>query len=156
MNSKMLDTYLRRIAQFLDDEQWDEAERHAAGLPHIAVALSNENLNSSCEAYRVWCQEWVRPPADNALYDSWCALSTPDASQFVDGKPFAVLQTLSLSRGLRAGVAYAPKRHPGEPRGIAVNATCQQLIAAFTAWRAGAGHAGSMVALNLAKLGVLR
>jgi hypothetical protein len=156
MNSKMLDTYLRRIAQLLDAERWDEAERHATGLPHIAVALSNENLNSSCEAYRAWCRAWIRSPQSDALYDGWCRLSTPDPSQFIDGKPSAVLQTLSLARSLRTSVAYPPKRRTAEPRGIAVDATCQQLIAAFGAWRAGAGHADPVVALNLAKLGVLR
>jgi len=156
MNSKMLDAYVTGIPQLLDDKQWDEAERVATGLPHIAVALSNRELESSRADYIAWCREWIGSPQEDSVYDSWCTLSIRTSSEYVDGKPFGVLQTLSLVRGLRTRAAYAPMQRPTDARELAVTQTCDRLVAAFESWRTTNGKSDPIVTLNLAKLGVLR
>ena len=156
MTSKMLDAYVNDIGLFLNEEEWDEAEQRATGLPHIAVALGSVDLASSREAYRLWCREWVRPEPAGATVDAWFGVSTEKPFQFVEGKPVAVLQALSLSRRLRSSTSHPPRVYPTTVRGTAVTQTCNVLITAFQAWHNSRGRADPTVALNLAKLGVLR
>src|SRR5688572_10882345 len=66
LNSRMLDAYVTCITELLDEELWSEAARMAAGLPHIAVALTDRELQSSPEAYRARCAEWVSAAAGDA------------------------------------------------------------------------------------------
>jgi hypothetical protein len=156
MPSKMLDAYVSDIGLLLNEEEWDEAETRATGLPHIAVALADMNLASSREAYRLWCLEWVRPEPAEATVDAWLGVSTKKPIQFVEGKPVAVLQALSLSRRLRSSRPHPPRIYPTTARGTAVMQTCNVLIAGFQAWHNGRGRTDPTVALNLGKLGVLR
>jgi hypothetical protein len=156
MTSKMLDAYVNDIGLFLREEGWDEAEQRATGLPHIAVALGTPELASSQAAYRLWCREWVRPEPNDAVTDTWFAVSTQNPFQFIEGKPVAVLQALSLSRRLRASAPPPPRVYPTTPRGTSVTQTCNVLISAFQAWHNNRGRTDATVALNLGKLGVLR
>lgn len=156
MTSKMLDAYISDIGLFLNEETWDEAEQRATGLPHIAVALGNADLVSSRADYELWCREWVKPPPDDAAIDGWFSVSTQKPLQFIEGKPVAVLQALSLSRRLRSATRHAPRIYPTTARGTRVTETCGVLIAAFQAWHNSRGRGDATVALNLGKLGVLR
>jgi hypothetical protein len=156
MPSKMLDAYVNDIGLFLNEEEWDEAERRATGLPHIAVALGSVDLASSREAYQLWCREWVRPEPGDVAVDAWFGVSTQKPLQFVEGKPVAVLQALSRSRRLRASTPHPPRIYPTTERGTSVMHICNVLIAAFQAWHNSRGRSDPTVALNLGKLGVLR
>ena len=156
MPSKMLDSFTHEIGLLLIAEQWDEAERYATGLPHVAIALSSLDLKSSQAAYRLWCSEWVQPDQGDGAYDAWYGVSTNDPGRFVDGKPVAMLQALSLVRRLRANPSPPPRPHPPGPRGASVARLSAVLIAAFQAWHNSRGRTDPIVALNLAKLGVLR
>jgi hypothetical protein len=156
MPSKMLDSYVHDIGLLLNEQLWDEAEQYAAGLPHIAIALSSTDLKSSQAAYRMWCSEWARPDQGDSAYDAWYAVSAKDPVRFVEGKPTALLQALSLGRRLRANPSSPPRPHPMSPRGAAVSHMSAILIAAFQVWHNVRGSADPIVALNIAKLGVLR
>ncbi|MEJ0038226.1 MAG: hypothetical protein WDO68_19455 [Gammaproteobacteria bacterium] len=156
MPSKMLDRFVQEIGLLLNAERWDEAEQYATGLPHVAIALSSTDLKSSQAAYRQWCSEWLQPDQGDAAYDAWYGLSTQDPARFVDGKPVAMLQALSLVRRLRANLSPPPRPHPPGPRGASVSHLCGLLIAAFQTWHSARGRTDPTVALNLAKLGVLR
>ena len=152
----MLDTFVQEIGLLLTAEEWDEAERYATGLPHVAIALSSMDLKSSRPAYRMWCSDWVQPSQGDGTYDAWYGVSTNDAARFMDGKPVAMLQALGLVRRLRANLSPPPQPRPPGPRGAAVAHLSGTLIAAFQAWHNIRGRTDPIVALNLAKLGVLR
>ena len=156
MPSKMLDRFVQEIGLLLTDEKWDEAERHATGLPHVAIALSSADLSSSQPAYRTWCSEWVQPDQGDDAYDAWYAVSISDPARFVHGKPVAMLNALGLVRRLRVNLSPTPRPHPSTPRGAAVAHLSGLLIAAFQAWHNGPARTNRTVALNLAKLGALR
>jgi hypothetical protein len=156
MPSKMLDSFVHEIGLLLREEQWDEAEQYAVGLPHVAIALSSSDLRSSQPAYRMWCSQWVQPDQGDAAYDAWYAISAEDPVRFNDGKPAAVLQALSLGRRLRPNLSPPPQPRPLGARGAAVSQLSKILIPAFQAWHNVRGRADPIVALNLARLGVLR
>ena len=156
MPSKMLDSFVHEIGLLLTEEQWDEAEQYATGLPHLAIALSSSDLQSTQPAYRNWCSEWVQPDQGDETYDAWFAVSTEDPVRFVDGKPVALLQTLSLSRRLRPNLSPPPRHRTLDARGAGVSHISGLLIAAFQAWHNVRGSTDPIVAMNLAKLGVLR
>ena len=156
MPSKMLDSYVQDIGLLLTEELWDEAEQYAAGLPHIAIALSSADLKSTATAYRTWCSEWVQPGQGDATYDAWYAVSMRDPVRFVEGKPTALLQALSLGRRLRANPSPPPRPRPSSGRGAVISQMSTLLIAAFQVWHNTRGRADPIVELNLAKLGALR
>src|SRR5689334_19936244 len=81
------DTYLGDVGRKLAVSQVAAAKQLALNLPHIAVALSDPNLQSSCEAYRAWCVRWVTPSREAGEYDLWCAEASPTAADFVQGVP---------------------------------------------------------------------
>jgi hypothetical protein len=152
----MLDRFVQEIGLLLTDAQWDEAERYATGLPHVAIALSSTDLRSSPPAYRTWCSEWVQPDQGDEVYDAWYRLSTNDPARFADGKPVGMLHELGLVRRLRVNLSPQPRPHPSTPRGAAVAHLSGLLIAAFQSWHNGRGRTDATVALNLARLGALR
>lgn len=156
MPSKMLDRFVQEIGLLLTEEKWDEAERHATGLPHLAIALSSTDLESSQPAYRNWCSEWVQPDQGDETYDKWYAVSMSDPARFVDGKPVAMLHELGLVRRLRVNLSPPPRPHPSTPRGAAAAHLSGLLIAAFQAWHNQRARTDRTVALNLARLGTLR
>jgi len=155
--SKMLDTYLSDVGHRLASGQIAKARALAVNLPHIAVALSDVNLQSSSEAYRAWCTRWVSPGRKASDYDSWCSEASPAASDFVQGVPFAAVQALRLRRAVREMTS------PPVPRLSELNADelpqaeiCDLLLHATRTWYATQGRHDSIVQQNLARLGVLR
>ena len=155
--SKMLDTYLSDVGQRLASGQLTQAEALAVNLPHIAVALADVNLQSSCEAYRAWCARWVTPARKTSEYDSWCTDASPAVSDFVQGVPFSAIQALRLRRAVREMTS------PPVPPLSQMNADelpqaeiCDVILHATRAWYATHGRHDSIVQQNLARLGVLR
>ena len=155
--SKMLDTYLSDVGRRLASGQIPQAQALAVNLPHIAVALTDVNLQSSSEAYRAWCTRWVSPGRTASDYDAWCTEASPAASDFVQGVPFAAIQALRLRRAVREMTS------PPVPPLSVLNADelpqaeiCDLLLHATRAWYATQGRHDSIVQQNLARLGVLR
>jgi hypothetical protein len=153
--SKMLDTYLSDVGRRLASGQVAEARTLAVNLPHLAVALSDVNLQSSAEAYRAWCTRWVSPARSESDYDRWCTEAT--ASDFVQGVPFAAIQALRLRRAVREITS------PPVPPLSQMNAdelpqaeVCDVLLHATRDWYSTHGRHDSIVQQNLARLGVLR
>jgi hypothetical protein len=153
----MLDTYLSDVGHRLAVGQVAAAKGLALNLPHIAVALSDVNLQSSLEAYRAWCVRWVLPARSTSEYESWCAEASPTTSDFARGMPFAAIQALRLRRAVREVTS------PPVPPLSQMNAEefphaeiCGLLLQATRAWYATHGRHDSIVQQNLARLGVLR
>jgi hypothetical protein len=151
----MLDTYLSDVGHRLASGQLAQAKTLAINLPHLAVALSDVNLQSSAEAYRAWCTLWVSPARSASDYDTWCTEAT--ASDFVQGVPFAAIQALRLRRAVREMTS------PPVPPLSQMNADelpqaeiCDVLLHATRDWYASHGRHDSIVQQNLARLGVLR
>src|SRR5262245_50495180 len=90
--SSMLEGYLASITELLQEGRLDEAERAALALPHIAVALTDAQLQSSREAYRAWCAEWVPLDHTNAEYDEWSAKAAFAEEAAAAGVPFNALR----------------------------------------------------------------
>jgi hypothetical protein len=157
MSSKMLDAYLGDITSRLDEGNWNEAQRLAIGLPHIAVALAAEDLTTSLQKYSTWCTEWIEPDQGNERYSEWATLSMTNGDDFVEARPVRLLQSLGLKRRLRASPPYAPRRDAPDAYSKSVVRDCQLLTSAFEAWRNKcAAEANRTVLMNLAKVGVLR
>jgi len=155
--SKMLDTYLSDVGRGLAAGQVGPARELAVNLPHIAVALSDTNLQSSSEAYRAWCARWVTPERTVKEYDSWCAEASPAASDFVQGVPFKAIQALRLRRGVREiSSPPIPPLSQMDPEELPDAEICDALLHATRAWYATHGRHDSIVQQNLARLGVLR
>jgi hypothetical protein len=153
----MLDTYLSDIGHRLALGQLAQGKRLAVNLPHIAVAISDVNLQSSGDAYRAWCTRWVSPARKSSEYDEWYMQATPAASDFVQGVPFAAIQSLRLRRAVREVTS------PPVPPLDQMNADelpdaeiCDLLLHATRDWYATHGRHDSIVQQNLARLGVLR
>jgi hypothetical protein len=155
--SRMLDTYLSDVGRRLATGQVDAAKELAVNLPHVAVALSDTNLQSSCEAYRAWCTRWVTPQRTASEYDSWCAEASPAASDFVQGVPFKAIQALRLRRAVReVSSPPVPPLSEMSAEELPYAEICDVLLHATRAWYATHGRHDSIVQQNLARLGVLR
>jgi hypothetical protein len=153
----MLDTYLSDVGHRLAAGQLDAAKALAANLPHIAVALSDVNLQSSSEAYRAWCDRWVAPARDTAEYDSWCTEASPASADFVQGVPFNAIQSLRLRRGVREMPSpQIPPLSEMKAEELPQAELCDVLLHAARAWYSTQGRHDSIVQENLARLGVLR
>jgi hypothetical protein len=153
----MLDAYLGDISMRLDAGQWDDAQRLAIGLPHIAVALGAEDLTTSRERYIAWCTDWVAPDQGNDRYTQWATASMENAADFAEGRPVRLLQDLGLKRRLRTSPPYLPAPEAHDAHGKTVMQDCQLLTFAFEAWRnRAAADENQTVLLNLVKVGVLR
>ena len=155
--SKMLDTYLSDVGRKLAADQVEAAKELAVNLPHIAIALADTNLQSSCEAYRAWCTRWVTPPRGVSEYDSWCNDASPAASDFVQGVPFKAMQALRLRRGMRETPSpQIPPLSQVSASQLPQAEVCDLLLHAARDWYATHGRYDSIVQQNLARLGVLR
>lgn len=155
--SKMLDTYLSDVGRRLAAEQVTQAKELAVNLPHIAVALSDANLQSSCEAYREWCARWVTPARKTSEYDDWCTEASPTAADFVQGVPFKAIQALRLRRGVREVTSPpVPPLSQLNPEEFPQAEVCDALLHATRTWYAKQGRHDPTVQQNLARLGVLR
>jgi hypothetical protein len=155
--SKMLDTYLSDVGRDLAAGQVEAAKELAVNLPHIAVALSDANLQSSAEAYRAWCSRWVMPARNASEYDSWCNEARPAASDFVQGVPFKAMQAVRLRRGVREMPSpQIPPLSQMSADELPQAEICDLLLHAARAWYATQGRHDATVQQNLARLGVLR
>lgn len=155
--SKMLDTYLGDVGRELAVGQVPAAKQLAVNLPHIAVALSDPNLQSSCEVYRAWCVRWVTPSREAGEYDTWCAEASPTAADFVQGVPFKAIQSLRLRRGVRElPPPQVPPLSQMSAEELPQAEICDVLLHAARAWYATHGRHDPIVQQNLARVGVLR
>ena len=155
--SKMLDAYLSDVGRKLAAGQVEQAKEIAVALPHIAVALSDADFQSSGESYRAWCTRWVTPAHAESEYESWCAQASPAASDFVQGVPFKAIQALRLRRAMRevSSVPVPPLSQMNADE-LPQAEICDVLLHATRAWYATLGRHDSIVQQNLARLGVLR
>ena len=155
--SKMLDTYLSDVGRKLVAGQIPAAKQLAVNLPHIAIALSDANLQSSREAYLAWCTRWVTPPRPAAEYESWGKDASPAASDLVQGVPFNAIQALRLRRGVREVASpQIPPLSQMSAEELPEAEICDVLLHAARAWYSTHGRHDSIVQQNLARLGVLR
>lgn len=153
-HSKMLDMYAGDIAGMLAEGHIESAERQALTLPHIAVALADAALHSSCAGYEDWCLRWVQPDFGSAAYAEWCTRSN-QCEGAGSGVPFAALRALRLRRRAReVRPTFARSVLDAQP-GKAQVVTCALLGAAFR-WYEHEGRHHATVQTNLARLGVLR
>ena len=149
--SKMLDMYAADIAGMLTEKHHGEAERHALAIPHIAVALTNAGLQSSCASYEDWCARWVQPRFEPATYKGWCAQTGEQES----GVPFVALRALRLQRRARETPAqFIPSEFP--PSASHAQTITRALLGAVCRWYEQEGRYQPAVQTNLARLGVLR
>lgn len=166
-SSRMLESYLGDIEYLMRERQWDEAAPLALALPHICGALAHPDLVSSREAYRKWCEMWVRPPQD----DTSLSLPSPDEldrmaaergveRELLDGSgvPAQSLRQLRLRRLSRAAL---PRRRGAPPAATeagdgAVREACVALIDSVRRWYADWAAGSTVVQTNLARLAVLR
>jgi hypothetical protein len=155
--SRMLDTYLSDVGRRLASGQVTQAKVLAVNLPHIAIALSDVNLQSSCEAYRAWCARWVTPARATSDYDAWCTEASPAVTDLVQGVPFAAMQALRLRRAVREMTSPpVPSLSDMTPEDLPEAEVCDLLLRATRAWYANHGRHDSIVQQNLGRLGVLR
>jgi hypothetical protein len=152
--SKMLDVYAGDIAGMLVEGQQESAVRAAIAIPHIAVALADSSLHSSCSAYLEWCRKWVQPDFDTAVYQDWFNRSDP-CERGGNGVPFASLRSLRLRRWAREVPTPFVRSESAPKTGTAQAVTCALLGAAFR-WYEQEGRYQAVVQTNLARLGVLR
>jgi len=153
--SKMLDAYLGDIPQMLKLCRWEQALARAMTLPHVAVALSNENLHSSGLAYRKWCREWVRPALEDAVYDGWSRRAMRCDDERVEQVPFAALRTLRMGRWERSVRVHLSIESSPQPEYRALVDTCRTLMSATLRWYMQTGRQHQTVQVNLGRLGVL-
>ncbi len=149
--SKMLDMYAADIACMLADKQYDNAERHALAIPHMAVALGDASLQSSCASYQDWCVRWVRPSFEAAVYESWFARS----GECEHGVPFVALRALRLQRRARETLTRSTQSEATLGSGNSQTIT-RALLGAVCRWYEQEGRYQQSVQTNLARLGVLR
>jgi hypothetical protein len=149
--SKMLDMYAADIAGMLTEKQYENAERHALAIPHIAVALADAALQSSCASYRDWCVRWVQPSFEAAAYDGWWARS----GECERGVPFVALRTLRLQRRARETLARFTQSERVASSSNSQTIT-RALLGAVCRWYEQEGRYQPSVQTNLARLGVLR
>jgi hypothetical protein len=166
-SSRMLESYLRDIEYLMREQLWTRAAPLALALPHICAALSNADLVSSQDAYRNWCEVWVRPERD----DTSLSLPSPQTlSRMAEecgvetelsgraGVPVGALRQLRLRRLSRAvpprgrGMVAELSMASDEPASEACNALLDAVRRWYGDWAAGS----STVQTNLARLAVLR
>jgi hypothetical protein len=151
--SKMLDMYTGDIARMLAEGQHDRAERAALSIPHIAVALTDAGLQSSCLMYQDWCARWVQPDFGMQAYSEWCFRN--NECDGGTGVPFAALRTLRLQR--RARELPTPSLEQAAPiETRAAQAITCALLGAACRWYEQDARYHPLVQTNLARLGVLR
>ncbi len=169
-SSRMLESYLGDIEYLMREQLWKEAAPLALALPHICVALSNPDLVSSRDAYRDWCDAWVRPSQDDT------SMSTPSTDELYRmaeergvepdlarraGVPAKALRQLRLRRLSRAApprrrISLADASDAGGVSDAALGEACLALLGAVRRWYGEWAARASNVQTNLARLAVLR
>jgi hypothetical protein len=152
--SKMLDMYAADIASMLADGRQETAELASLPIPHIAVALADAGLRSSCTAYQEWCSRWVQPKFDPSTYEDWCRRSG-ECESVDEDIPFAALRALRLRRWAREIATPFVSTSSAEQAQKTQSVSCVLLGAAFR-WYEQEGRYDPLVQTNIARLGVLR
>jgi hypothetical protein len=152
--SKMLDVYASDVGRMLADGNYANAELAALAIPHIAVALADAGLQSSCAAYQDWCSKWIQPDFGASAYADWSARSRgPDA--LARGVPFEALRALRLRRGTRE--LSAPFLDAESESGLQKpHPVTSALLRGAFRWYEQEGRYHPTVQTNVARLGVLR
>jgi hypothetical protein len=166
-SSRMLENYLTDLEYLLRERMWPEALPLALALPHICVALADENLRSSRERFIAWCEAWLVPsfpvsfsPAPTA--DELYAL-TRERGGFKDldaasGVPIDALKRLRLRRLARPA---PPRRRAALQEFSDVtedpsHSVCLYIMHAVHRWYDDWASLDATVQTNLARLAVLR
>lgn len=152
--SKMLDMYTAHIAELLAEAQHEIAAREALNIPHIAVALADAGLRSTCAGYQRWCSDWIQPDFGSAIYENWCA-RVGECEPSGNGVPFAALRALRLGRLAREVPILFMRPSATLDRSDAQGITCA-LLGAVSRWFEQDGRYQQIVQTNLGRLGVLR
>lgn len=150
----MIDAYLAEIGRRLAAADVDGAEAAALLLPHLAVALASPELQSSCERYADWCEQWVRPARDRATFLGWCSRARAGIQGTELAVPAEALRLFRLQRLVRE--IPPPTLSANAVSGGTENGVCEALMQAGRKWYAEMGRFDKVVQANLARLGVLR
>ncbi len=154
--SSLLEGYLSSITELLQEGRFDDAERSALALPHIAVALTDAQLYSSAEDYRAWCAEWVGTEHANGEYGEWSGKAAFGEDRAARGIPSNALRALRLHRHSRPNSGGIAVSHEViEQDESPVTTTCLTLMAATLRWYSRSAATLPQVQANLARLGVL-
>ena len=155
--SRMIDGFTNEILQFFTLDRWDEAQRRAALVPMIAVALADRGLSVSRERYGEWCREWTDEESP-AMIDKWYAIAA-EIEGSPEGVPMNALLSLRLHRHMRA-VNVRPlsalDAASSLPQARTVARMCAALTKAMCTWYGQAGRQDAVVQQNLARLLVHR
>jgi hypothetical protein len=166
-SSRMLDSYLADIEYLMRAQLWKRAAPLALALPHICSALSSADLVSSADAYRAWCENWVRPlrddtsltapsPAELERMAAECAVE-PDLAHHA-GVPVRALRQLRLRRLSRAALprGRAPLALAAQASDERASEACLALVQAVRRWYRDWAARDPVLQTNLARLAVLR
>ncbi len=155
--SRMIDGFTNDILQLFILDRWDEAQRRAALVPMIAVALADRGLSVSRERYSDWCREWTDEESP-AVIDEWYAIAA-EVEGSPEGVPMNALLSLRLHRHLRAvdvRSLSALNAARSLPRASTAGTMCAALTKAMCTWYGQAGRQDIVVQQNLARLLVHR
>ena len=162
----MVASYLTDVEKLLEAQHWDAALCEAYDLPRIAVALTDPTLQSSGELQKTWCEQWIRPTAeedasDDLDYERLCRavcehLEHEDAAE-PKSIPARALRRLRLRRHVRTAPRGFHEPHaPDDPEASESVRICAALVDAARRWYARSACHNTIVQANLAKLAVLR
>lgn len=166
-SSRMVASYLTDVEQLLEAQRWDAALCEAYDLPRIAVALTDPTLQSSGEQQKTWCEQWIRPAADEHAsddhdYEQVCrAVCEHIEHQEAAGPksiPARALRRLRLRRHVRTaprGFFHEPNPADDPEAGESAR-ICAALVDAARRWYARSACHNTIVQANLAKLAILR
>ncbi|MGH8149040.1 MAG: hypothetical protein ACRETB_03540 [Steroidobacteraceae bacterium] len=166
-SSRMLESYLADIEYLMRAQLWTRAAVLALALPHICAALSSADLVSSVDAYRAWCENWVRPLRNDT---SLTAPSTDELERIAAeyavepelvhqaGVPVRALRQLRLRRLSRAALprGRAPLALAAEASSERASEACRALLRAVRRWYRDWAARDPVSQTNLARLAVLR
>ena len=155
--SRMVDGFTNDILQLFILDRWDEAQRRAALVPMIAVALTDRGLRMSHERYSEWCREWTDEES-RVVIDEWYAIAA-EVEGSPEGVPMNALLSLRLHRHLRAvdvRSLSALDAARSLPRAGTAGKMCMALTKAMCTWYRQAGRQDTVVQQNLARLLVQR
>lgn len=165
--SQMLESYLADIEYLMRAQLWKRAASLALPLPHICAALSNADLVSSAEAYRAWCERWLRPPRADTSFTTPSPeeLERMAAEYAVEpelahhgGVPVRALRQLRLRRLSRAALprGRVPLSLAAEAHGGRAAEACLALLEGVRRWYRDCAARDPALQANLARLAVLR
>ena len=163
--SKMWSVHLLDVEALAHGSRPDEALRIAVQVPHVCVALSDEQLRSSYQRYQTWCEQWLEPVRIDdelvsipfgELYASYERICGTDALSPLS-VPLRALKELQLKRLVRAP-AFRTLAEPAllDDSAQRKRHTALYLSAAAWHWYTEFASVDTTVQSNLARLAVMR